>query len=666
MLICSLNCLFFVCTERSSTPLSDDSSSQVKESPTSRKWQAQISSGFDALVALASSELDRSKQIRRQSATSPEGHGRSVGGGGRDTGSKSPGSSLNRSLDSSSHQRAKSTSSTTFDQIKVETVSAERTKETGSNDMSTFNAAFSRSLTSMQKLSNAATNQRSSYLPTTTSSKKKTATPLADEVQVDVEDIDWLQDSNDDMMKPRTPGRTDPDPEEDVEMEKKQEHRAPAPSRNLHIPINKLQETAEKEQSVSKSNTIVAPKISASKTNPNFLTLAPPESKPVQSPIDQVDIQQFHKKFSRKEGRKFAKHFEQHQHQLQQLNQLQQTNLLQIQPGQQINQQQLQQMQQPQRFSQQQQQNQQTVVTSVASPSLFTGYINLQKSNVMPQVVVSTPGYRVVTPTRTQIPAVQGAIGQGSLPRPPKKQESAQRVPKASHSKTSTVTSNTKAQQGLSQSSGSAPVYPYIELKSHKPTPQGNQQQRQQRQQQQQQISPTMPKSTSGITKVTATSGVQPYGSTTHQYATTLSSQQPSQTPPPTMAGFHGRSQISPQGPYAHPAPAPSPHFRPPYPSPTPSRGTPASTPPLHSPTATESQVAPAAQATPPIPSRMAMRPGMPINPGYPVFQPYVATRPDMTTVPAYIHPAPYPPGQTGMAYRNRAPTPGYIMQYPR
>ncbi|XP_064625408.1 histone-lysine N-methyltransferase, H3 lysine-79 specific-like isoform X1 [Lineus longissimus] len=39
----------------------------MKDSP-SKKWQAQISSGFDALMALASSELDRNKELRRKSS----------------------------------------------------------------------------------------------------------------------------------------------------------------------------------------------------------------------------------------------------------------------------------------------------------------------------------------------------------------------------------------------------------------------------------------------------------------------------------------------------------------------------------------------------------------------------------------------------------------------
>ncbi|XP_021339440.1 histone-lysine N-methyltransferase, H3 lysine-79 specific-like isoform X1 [Mizuhopecten yessoensis] len=40
--------------------------SSAKDSP-SKNWQAQISSGFDALVALASSELDKNREIRRKS-----------------------------------------------------------------------------------------------------------------------------------------------------------------------------------------------------------------------------------------------------------------------------------------------------------------------------------------------------------------------------------------------------------------------------------------------------------------------------------------------------------------------------------------------------------------------------------------------------------------------
>ena len=46
--------------------------SRPKESP-NRHWQAQISSGFDALIGFASSELDRSKEHRRRSG---EGEGR--------------------------------------------------------------------------------------------------------------------------------------------------------------------------------------------------------------------------------------------------------------------------------------------------------------------------------------------------------------------------------------------------------------------------------------------------------------------------------------------------------------------------------------------------------------------------------------------------------------
>ncbi|XP_022101662.1 histone-lysine N-methyltransferase, H3 lysine-79 specific-like isoform X2 [Acanthaster planci] len=63
---------------------------KVKESPNTKKLQAKISSGFDALAAFASTELDRSKQIRRQSAgNSPENQGRRdaskspLGAGGR-------------------------------------------------------------------------------------------------------------------------------------------------------------------------------------------------------------------------------------------------------------------------------------------------------------------------------------------------------------------------------------------------------------------------------------------------------------------------------------------------------------------------------------------------------------------------------------------------------
>ncbi|XP_071953003.1 uncharacterized protein [Antedon mediterranea] len=41
---------------------------KVKDSPNSKKWQAKISSGFDALMAFASNEACRSKQIRRQSS----------------------------------------------------------------------------------------------------------------------------------------------------------------------------------------------------------------------------------------------------------------------------------------------------------------------------------------------------------------------------------------------------------------------------------------------------------------------------------------------------------------------------------------------------------------------------------------------------------------------
>lgn len=48
------------------------------------KWQAQISSGFDALIGFASSELDRSKEMRRKSVDSSD---RSPSHGGVGTGS---------------------------------------------------------------------------------------------------------------------------------------------------------------------------------------------------------------------------------------------------------------------------------------------------------------------------------------------------------------------------------------------------------------------------------------------------------------------------------------------------------------------------------------------------------------------------------------------------
>ena len=48
-----------------------------KESPTSKKWNTQISAGFDALLGFASTELDRNKEIRRKSSD-VEGRG---GGG---------------------------------------------------------------------------------------------------------------------------------------------------------------------------------------------------------------------------------------------------------------------------------------------------------------------------------------------------------------------------------------------------------------------------------------------------------------------------------------------------------------------------------------------------------------------------------------------------------
>ncbi len=54
------------------------------------KWQAQINSGFDALIGYASSELDRSKEVRRKSCDSSS-HG---GGGGGVSGGAGGGGAL--------------------------------------------------------------------------------------------------------------------------------------------------------------------------------------------------------------------------------------------------------------------------------------------------------------------------------------------------------------------------------------------------------------------------------------------------------------------------------------------------------------------------------------------------------------------------------------------
>ena len=83
--------MIFSKTERLPSPVSPEPlRPKVKESPNTKKLQAKISSGFDALAAFASTELDRSKQIRRQSAgNSPENQGRRdaskspIGAGGR-------------------------------------------------------------------------------------------------------------------------------------------------------------------------------------------------------------------------------------------------------------------------------------------------------------------------------------------------------------------------------------------------------------------------------------------------------------------------------------------------------------------------------------------------------------------------------------------------------
>eukprot|EP00057_Strongylocentrotus_purpuratus_P007426 XP_011661900.1 PREDICTED: histone-lysine N-methyltransferase, H3 lysine-79 specific isoform X1 [Strongylocentrotus purpuratus] len=58
--------------EKSNTN-SDPETSNVRESPNTKKLQANISSKIDALAAFASSQLDRSKQIRRQSAGNSPG-----------------------------------------------------------------------------------------------------------------------------------------------------------------------------------------------------------------------------------------------------------------------------------------------------------------------------------------------------------------------------------------------------------------------------------------------------------------------------------------------------------------------------------------------------------------------------------------------------------------
>ena len=745
----------------------------MKESPTSRKWQAQISSGFDALVALASSELDRSKQIRRQSATSPDGpHG----------GSKSPGSNFGKAADNAQNHRGKEGLSG-GERPGTMGGTAPMGMMRGQRDLShTFNAAFSKSLTSMQILSNAA--EQSSF-DEDNSSSMMSKNSHEDEVRIDVEEMDW---ANEDMQAPRTPGRTDPE-EDEMEMEKKLEkHAAPpptapppaapppaappaavppvtapnrnlpppvtapnrnlpppvtapnrnlpppvtapninlpppvtasninlpppvtapnrnlpppvtAPNRNLHISLSKPQFSAVIKPPLgppvvtSNSSVAVSPqKPSVSIKDPNFLTLTPPDNKPVQSPIDQVDIQQFHKKFSRKEGRKFDKHYALVQ---------QQHNALVQQQHQQLH----------NRALEQHMALAHSLHTMSATPNVVAGYINLQKGNVLP-------------PSTSQGVMTGGAPGnkvKRSVGRPKKRdmaQQQQQQRGRSVGSKSSTVLSSNTKDLPSSNSSGS--MYPYIELKSsHKPTYGSAQQQQQQGTKQQ--VSPGInPKSGTPV----STSVVQQYGSTPQQqqqqqqrvYAMTQGAQQPIQQPP--GISYHARNTLSPQqGSFGHPgqqqqqALSPVGQFRTPYPSSTPSprgpsstpsprgpsstpsprgpsstpsprgpsstpspRGVATTTPPLRSPpTTTASKAKGKRQPTPPpIPSRMAMRPGMPTNPTYqPVFTPsqYVMpTRPDLAAVPAYIHSAPYPPSQSGVAYRNAAaaPTPGYIMQFPR
>ena len=661
----------------------------MKESPTSRKWQAQISSGFDALVALASSELDRSKQIRRQSATSPDGpHG----------GSKSPGSNFGKAADNAQNHRGKEGLSG-GERPGTMGGTAPMGMMRGQRDLShTFNAAFSKSLTSMQILSNAA--EQSSF-DEDNSSSMMSKNSHEDEVRIDVEEMDW---ANEDMQAPRTPGRTDPE-EDEMEMEKKLEkHAAPpptapppaapppaappaavppvtAPNRNLHISLSKPQFSAVIKPPLgppvvtSNSSVAVSPqKPSVSIKDPNFLTLTPPDNKPVQSPIDQVDIQQFHKKFSRKEGRKFDKHYALVQ---------QQHNALVQQQHQQLH----------NRALEQHMALAHSLHTMSATPNVVAGYINLQKGNVLP-------------PSTSQGVMTGGAPGnkvKRSVGRPKKRdmaQQQQQQRGRSVGSKSSTVLSSNTKDLPSSNSSGS--MYPYIELKSsHKPTYGSAQQQQQQGTKQQ--VSPGInPKSGTPV----STSVVQQYGSTPQQqqqqqqrvYAMTQGAQQPIQQPP--GISYHARNTLSPQqGSFGHPgqqqqqALSPVGQFRTPYPSSTPSprgpsstpsprgpsstpspRGVATTTPPLRSPpTTTASKAKGKRQPTPPpIPSRMAMRPGMPTNPTYqPVFTPsqYVMpTRPDLAAVPAYIHSAPYPPSQSGIAYRNAAaaPTPGYIMQFPR
>ncbi|XP_038048561.1 histone-lysine N-methyltransferase, H3 lysine-79 specific-like isoform X2 [Patiria miniata] len=179
---------------------------KVKESPNTKKLQAKISSGFDALAAFASTELDRSKQIRRQSAgNSPENQGRRdaskspIGAGGRSPHVPqvaSPEGTLE------GYKTPKKSSAVSFDTQKkgstpmIAVTSPVGAIGSGSTPQQNNAASNTDQSANMQSLPHAADGVRFGETEHHLISEDE------DDVHIDVEETDSVHE----LLKPRTPG----------------------------------------------------------------------------------------------------------------------------------------------------------------------------------------------------------------------------------------------------------------------------------------------------------------------------------------------------------------------------------------------------------------------------------------------------------------------------
>ncbi|XP_033636269.1 histone-lysine N-methyltransferase, H3 lysine-79 specific-like isoform X3 [Asterias rubens] len=194
--------------ERLPSPVSPEPSRpKIKESPNSKKLQAKINSGFESLAAFASTELDRSKQIRRQSAgNSPENQGRRdaskspLGAGGR-----SPHVPQVASPEGTmeSYKNQKKGSSVSFGGEDIQkaggTPMIALTSHLGPSVPSSQNSVVSLNHSAkVQSLPNAADGVRFGE----TERRLIEDIDDDDDVHIDVEETDSMQE----LLKPRTPG----------------------------------------------------------------------------------------------------------------------------------------------------------------------------------------------------------------------------------------------------------------------------------------------------------------------------------------------------------------------------------------------------------------------------------------------------------------------------